>query len=122
MTEDPVLAELMALWSRLPDEMRQSLLRITRAKAGLIEHAVEGREERRRTLATHKDDVRTSCWTLTQNSDRTLHVEQRAQYPGEDERVRTVSINEFMQENGPAPRLLQILIDRMFQEAEPISG
>ena len=33
ITDDPALAELLALWSRLPDEMRQSLLRIARARA-----------------------------------------------------------------------------------------
>ena len=122
MTDDPALAELLTLWSRLPDEMRQSLLQSARTKAGLVEHAVEGHEEQRRTLATHENDIRTSSWTLIQNSDRTLHVEQRAQYPGEDEKVRTVSINEFMRGNGPPPRLLQTFIDRLFQEAEPVSG
>ena len=120
MTDDPVLAELLTLWSRLPHEMRQSLLQIARVKAGLVEHTVEGREERRRTLATHENHVRTSCWTLIQNSDRTLHVEQQAQYPGKDEKVRTVSINEFMREDGPPPRLLQKFIDRLFQEAKPV--
>ena len=35
MTDDPALAELVALWPRLTDEARQSLLRIVRAKAGM---------------------------------------------------------------------------------------
>ena len=118
MTDDPTLAELAALWQQLTNEARQSLLRTARVKAALTEHAVEGREERRRTFVTHDNDVRTSCWTLIQNSDRTLHVEQRAQYPEESEKVRIVSINEFMRENGPPPRLLQTSIDRLFQETE----
>lgn len=122
MTDDPAFAELLTLWPRLTDDARQSLLRIAGAKADLVEHAVERLEERRRILATHESDVRTSCWTLIQNNDRTLHVEQRAQYPGEEEKVRIVSINEFMQENGPPPKLLQRFIDRMFEEAEPAFG
>ena len=32
MTDDPALAELVALWQHLTDEARQSLLRIARAK------------------------------------------------------------------------------------------
>ena len=37
---DPILAELLTLWSRLPDEMRQSLLRIARTKAGTRANAM----------------------------------------------------------------------------------
>ena len=33
MTDDPTLAELLAIWPRLTDDARQSLLRIARAKA-----------------------------------------------------------------------------------------
>ena len=101
--------------------MRQSLLQIARVKTELIDYGLMGREERRRILATVEDEVRAASWTLIQDSDRTLHLEQRARYFGEKERVRIVRINEFMRENGPVLRLLYMFIDRLFQQAEPAS-
>ena len=69
---------------------------------------------RSRVIATRKNEVRESCWTLVQMADRTLHIEQRAEYVDGDCRQRIVPINDFLQEDGPPPRWLQAIIDAMF--------
>ena len=71
---------------------------------------------KRRTIASITNETRTSCWTLIQNEDGTLEVEQEADYPDGAHRKRVVPINEFMLEGGPPPRVLQALIDRMFDD------
>jgi hypothetical protein len=62
------------------------------------------------------NEVRDSLWTLIQDDDGALHVEQKADYPDGTHRERVVPINEFMMETGPPPRWLQKFIDRMFDE------
>ena len=68
-------------------------------------------------IASHANELRDSRWSLVQNDDGTLHVEQEAEYADGDRKKRTVAINEFMLEAGPPPRALQKLIDRMFADA-----
>jgi hypothetical protein len=72
---------------------------------------------KRKIIASIANDVRDSCWTLIQNDDGTLHVEQEAEYRDGDQKKRIVPINDFMRENGPLPQTLQKLIDRMFKDA-----
>ena len=71
---------------------------------------------RTRVIATHTNEVRESCWTLIQMDDGTLHVERRAQYADGDQRQRVVPIDDFMREDGPPPRALQAIINRMFAD------
>ena len=71
---------------------------------------------KKRVFAEHTDETRDSRWTLIQQDDGTLHVEQEAKYPDGNQKRRTVSINEFMLESGPLPRWLQKVIDRMFED------
>ncbi len=73
---------------------------------------------RTKVIVNHANEARESCWTLIQEDDRSLHVQQRAIYPDGVRHERTVPINDFMRENGPPPRALQILIERMFDDAQ----
>jgi hypothetical protein len=79
-------------------------------------HGLRVREMRRKVTADVTNEVRYSRWTLVQNDDGTLHVEQEATYPDGDHKKRVVAINHFMQEAGPPARSLQKLIDRMFDD------
>lgn len=72
---------------------------------------------KRQIIANVTNEVRDSRWTLIQNDDGTLHVEQEAKYWNGNHRRRIVPINDFMREDGPPPRWLQKLIDRMFDDA-----
>jgi hypothetical protein len=67
-------------------------------------------------IADRSSSIRNSRWLLLQNDDGTLHVEQVAEYRHGGRQRRVVPINDFMQENGPPPRELQKLIDRMFDD------
>jgi hypothetical protein len=69
-------------------------------------------------FAFHANEVRDSCWILVQNEDGTLFVEQVAKYADETKHRRLVTINDFLQEGGPPPRVLQALVDRMFVDDE----
>jgi hypothetical protein len=71
---------------------------------------------KRKIITNHTNDVRDSCWTLIQNDDGALHVEQEVEYRDGQRRKRVVPINDFMRENGPPPRALQSLVDRMFND------
>jgi hypothetical protein len=73
---------------------------------------------RTKVIVNHANETRTSCWTLIQDDDRSLHVHQSATYAGGRRHERTVPINDFLRENGPPPEALQTLIDRMFEGAE----
>jgi len=72
---------------------------------------------RKRIFAEHTNEIRDSRWTLIQRDDGTLHVEHEAKYLDGDQKRRTVPINEFLLEGGPPPRVLQKVIDRMFEDA-----
>jgi hypothetical protein len=67
-------------------------------------------------FADHSDSVRFSRWSLIQQDDGTLHVEQEAKYADGNTKRRLLPMNQFMLENGPPPRALQKLIDRMFDD------
>ena len=69
---------------------------------------------KRKVFAEATNEVRKSLWVLVQSDDRTLHVEQNAQYRDGARHQRTVSINDFMLESGPPPRALQALLDKLF--------
>jgi hypothetical protein len=72
---------------------------------------------RTKVIATHSNEVRDSRWTLVQHDDGSLHVAQEAKYHSDDKVLtRSVPINDFLRENGPPPRHLQKLIDRMFDD------
>lgn len=59
---------------------------------------------KRRTIANVTNETRKSCWTLVQDDDGALYVEQEAEYPDGDQQKRLVPLNEFMLESGPAVR------------------
>ena len=70
-----------------------------------------------KVVSHHVNAVRDSRWTLIQEDDGTLHVEQQASYSDGAQHRRVAPINDFMREVGPPPRALQTLIDRMFDDA-----
>jgi hypothetical protein len=72
---------------------------------------------KRTVFAEATNEDRNSCWALVQHDNRTLHVEQEAQYSDGSRRQRTVPINDFMLEGGPPPRALQALLDRLFSDS-----
>jgi len=69
-----------------------------------------------KVIADIRNDVRQSCWTLIQNDDRTLHVQQEVEYRDGGRQKRVLPINEFLIEGGPPPRWLHELIARMFDD------
>ncbi|MGC1305221.1 MAG: hypothetical protein WA840_22865 [Caulobacteraceae bacterium] len=71
---------------------------------------------RQKIIADITNNTRQSRWTLIQEDDGSLHIEQEAEYPTGDHKKRIVPINDFMRETGPPSRQLQKLIDRMFDE------
>jgi hypothetical protein len=71
---------------------------------------------RSKMFAHHADEVRESWWRLIQAEDGALYVDQEATYRDGEHKQRTVQINDFLRENGPPPRVLQTLIDRMFED------
>jgi hypothetical protein len=72
---------------------------------------------RRKVIVRKEGELWDSCWPLIQSDDGTLHVEQKADYRGGTHHERVVPINDFLREDGPPPRWLQPLIDRMFDDA-----
>jgi hypothetical protein len=72
---------------------------------------------KRKMFAAHDNDVRKSEWFLVQDDLGALLVEQNAVYPDGTIASRLVPINEFMGESAPPSQVLQILIDRLFDDS-----
>ena len=116
MRLEKIALDLLDQLGRPPPRARSPMLQLFKYRSDNTAEPPASNRARRVDIRFVSNHVRDSLWTLIQNDDGTLHVEQKADYPDGDHRERTVPINDFMKESGPPPRWLQELIDRMFDE------